>query len=40
MDIEIKSIFPVIKYDIKDDGTIVKEEIKGAHILYEPNILL
>jgi len=37
MDIEIKSIFPVIKYDIKDDGTIIMTEIKGVHISYEPN---
>jgi hypothetical protein len=35
MDIEIKSIFPYIKYDIKDDGTINKIELKGVHISYE-----
>jgi len=37
MNIDIKSIFPVIKFDIKDNEIINETEIKGAHIFYETN---
>ncbi|MFP3257153.1 MAG: hypothetical protein RXO36_05090 [Candidatus Nanopusillus acidilobi] len=37
MDIEIKSTFPVIKFDIKGDGSVSETEIKGAHIFYDTN---
>jgi hypothetical protein len=37
VDIEIKSIFPITEFDIKDDGAINETEIKGAHISYEIN---
>jgi len=37
MDIEIKSIFPVIKFDIKDNEIIDETKIKGVHIFYDTN---
>jgi hypothetical protein len=37
MDIEIKSIFPVIKFDINDDGVVSETELTGVHISYETN---
>jgi hypothetical protein len=37
MSIEIKSTFPVIRYDIKDDESIDIIELEGAQILYDTN---
>ena len=37
MSIEIKSTFPVIRYDIKDDESVVIMELEGAQILYDTN---
>jgi len=37
MSIEIKSTFPVIRYDIKDDENVVIMELKGAQVFYETN---
>lgn len=37
MSVEIKSIFPVTIFNIKDDGSIDEKEIEGTHIFYETN---
>jgi hypothetical protein len=37
MDIEIKSIFPVIKFDIDNNGTISETELTGVHVFYDTN---
>jgi hypothetical protein len=37
MSIEIKSTFPVVRYDIKDDESVVIMELEGAQILYDTN---
>jgi hypothetical protein len=37
MDIEIKSIFPVIKFEIDDNGVISETELTGVHAFYDTN---
>jgi len=37
MTVKIKSIFPVIRYDIKDDGTVIIMGLKGTQIFYGTN---
>jgi hypothetical protein len=37
MSLEIKSTFPVIRYEIKDDESVVIMELKGAQMLYDTN---